>query len=118
MEHTELDLFKTLLSEQKRDLLHQASQTVTQEAVTTNDHLVDYADIAAQESDRTFQLRIRDRERKLIRKIDEALERIAEGTFGLCERCGEDIGIERLKARPVTTYCIDCKTTLEEREIE
>lgn len=118
MEQAELDLFKTLLAEQKRDLLHQASQTVTGEAVNTNDHLVDYADIAAQESDRAFQLRIRDRERKLIRKIDEALQRIEEGTFGLCERCGEEIGLERLKARPVTTYCIDCKTKLEEQEIE
>ena len=68
------------------------------------------------ESDRNFTLRIRDRERKLIGKIREALERIDEGTFGTCDDCGEDISVKRLKARPVTTQCIDCKTEEEARE--
>jgi DnaK suppressor protein len=61
-------------------------------------------------------VRIRDRERKLISKIKEALERIEGGTFGICEVCGEEISEERLKARPVTTLCIDCKTEEEEKE--
>jgi DnaK suppressor protein len=61
-------------------------------------------------------LRIRDRERKLIFKIQEALTRIDEGTFGICEECGEEIGIERLKARPVTTLCIECKSSQEVEE--
>jgi DnaK suppressor protein len=112
------EYFRTVLNEQKKSLLEQATQTVSHEVVRERDHLSDYADIATLESDRTFHLRIRDRERRLIKKIDQALERIEEGTFGLCERCGDEIGTERLKARPVTTYCIHCKTKLEEEEIE
>jgi len=66
--------------------------------------------------DRSFTLRIRDRESKLINKIKAALDRIEEGEFGECEMCGEDIGLARLRARPVTTYCIRCKTKLESQE--
>lgn len=113
-----LDYCKAVLHERKKDLLTQANQTVCHEATMVNEHLSDYADIATQESDRSFRLRIRDRERKLIKKIDQALGRIEEGTFGLCERCGEEIGVERLKARPVTTYCIHCKTKQEQTEID
>ena len=76
----------------------------------------DPTDRASLETDRNFLLRIRDRERKLILKIDEALERIEDGTFGICESCGDDISDERLQARPVTTLCIDCKTDSEEKE--
>ena len=112
------DYFKAVLNDRNKKLLQQANQTVTREVSKEQDHLSDYADIATLESDRTFHLRIRDRERKLIKKIDQALERIDEGTFGFCERCGEEIGIERLKARPVTTYCINCKTQLEKEEID
>jgi DnaK suppressor protein len=61
-------------------------------------------------------LRMRDRERKLLSKIDEAVARIQDGSYGLCEECGGAIGIERLKARPVTTLCIDCKSSQEARE--
>jgi DnaK suppressor protein len=68
------------------------------------------------ESNRNSVLRIRDRERKLIFKIQEALTRIDEGTFGICEECNEEIGIERLKARPVTTLCIECKSSQEVEE--
>lgn len=110
--------FKSILHEQKNMLLEQGNQTVNSEVTKVREHLSDYADIAAVESDRTFHLRIRDRERKLIKKIDQALQRIEDGTFGLCERCGEEIGIERLKARPVTTFCINCKTKLEKEEID
>jgi DnaK suppressor protein len=110
--------FKTLLLDQKRQLIQQANETVARESNGVQGQLADYADIATLESDRTFHLRLRDRERKLVQKIDQALERIEDGTFGLCERCGEDIGTERLKARPVTTFCINCKTRLEEEEVE
>jgi DnaK suppressor protein len=68
------------------------------------------------ESDRNFLLRIRDRERKLISKIQDALARIDDGTYGICEVCGEDISSERLKARPVTTLCINCKKRQEAQE--
>jgi DnaK suppressor protein len=61
-------------------------------------------------------MRIRDRERKLLKKIDEALDRMSSGTYGICERCSEDIPYKRLKARPVTTLCIECKTLQEQEE--
>jgi DnaK suppressor protein len=76
----------------------------------------DPTDQASMETDLNFDLRIKDRERKLIRKIDQALDRIKEGDFGLCEACGGDIGVKRLQARPVTTLCIDCKTAQEQEE--
>jgi DnaK suppressor protein len=76
----------------------------------------DLGDQASAEIDRNFMLRIKGRERKLIKKIEEAIERIDEGTFGICEKCGEDIDIRRLDARPVTTMCIECKTLQEEEE--
>jgi DnaK suppressor protein len=80
------------------------------------DNFPDPTDRASLESDRNFMLRIRDRERKLIVKIGEALARIENGEFGICESCGEEISEERLRARPVTTLCIDCKTREEELE--
>ena len=73
----------------------------------------DPTDRASLEADRNFMLRIRDRENKLNKKIKKALDRIENGTFGICEKCGEDISVKRLKARPVTTHCIDCKTKEE-----
>jgi DnaK suppressor protein len=80
------------------------------------DTFPDPTDRATLETDRNFMLRIRDRERKLISKIKEALERIEDGTYGLCEACGEPIGEKRLLARPVTTLCIDCKARQEKQE--
>lgn len=76
----------------------------------------DPTDQASVETDRNFDLRIKDRERKLIRKIDQAILRIKEGEFGICESCGGDISVKRLQARPVTTLCIDCKTEQEQEE--
>jgi len=73
-------------------------------------------DRASLESDRNFELRIRDRERKLIGKMQEAIKRIDDGTFGVCESCGGFISEKRLMARPVTTLCINCKTRQEEAE--
>ena len=76
----------------------------------------DVTDQAAAEADKNFTIRLREREQKLLKKIDEALSRIANGTFGICEHCGEEISYKRLYARPVTTYCIECKTKQEEEE--
>jgi len=76
----------------------------------------DPTDQATMESDRDFDLRIRDRERRLIRKIDQAMGRIKDGSFGVCDSCGGDISSKRLQARPVTTLCIDCKTAQEIEE--
>lgn len=76
----------------------------------------DVSDQASAEVDQNFSMRIRDRERKLLKKIDEALERMNAATYGICERCGGDIPYKRLKARPVTTLCIECKTLQEQEE--
>jgi len=76
----------------------------------------DPTDQASMETDLNFDLRIKDRERKLIRKIDQAVNRIKAGEFGICEACGGDISIKRLQARPVTTLCIECKTAQEQEE--
>lgn len=76
----------------------------------------DLGDQATAETDRNFMLRLRGREQRLLKKIDEAIERIEASTFGICEDCGEDIDIKRLEARPVTTMCIECKTLQEEEE--
>ncbi len=76
----------------------------------------DVSDQASAEVDQNFSMRIRERERKLLKKIDEALERMDAATYGTCERCGGDIPYKRLKARPVTTFCIECKTLQEQEE--
>lgn len=76
----------------------------------------DPTDQASMETDLDFDLRIKDRERKLIRKIDQAIARIKDGEFGECEACGGAISVKRLQARPVTTLCIDCKTAQEQEE--
>ena len=76
----------------------------------------DVSDQASAEADQNFSLRIREREQRLIKKIDEALDRINQNTYGICERCEEEIPYPRLKARPVTTLCINCKTLEEQAE--
>jgi DnaK suppressor protein len=76
----------------------------------------DVSDQASAEVDQNFSMRIRERERKLLKKINEALERMNAATYGICERCGGDIPYKRLKARPVTTLCIECKTLQEQEE--
>lgn len=107
--------FKNLLNQQLESLLQDAGKTVS-EMTEEKTNFPDPTDRASLESDRNFELRIRDRERKLINKIREALARIDDGTFGLCESCEEPIGVERLRVRPVTTLCIDCKTEQERQE--
>jgi DnaK suppressor protein len=109
------------LSEIKKKLLAQKKALLV-EAVEALQELPgqitfpDLGDQATAETDRNFMLRLRGRERSLLKKIDNALERIEQGIFGICERCKEEIGIKRLEARPVTTLCIECKTQQEEEE--
>jgi len=117
MEKERLEYFRELLNERMKNLLEEAVKTVTG-MTNERDTFPDPTDRANLETDRNFLLRIRDRERKLIGKIQEALARIDDGTFGICEECGDDISEDRLKARPVTTLCIDCKTKAEEEEKE
>jgi len=115
MDQTQLEYFRKLLQDKLNELLNEADRTL-EEMTATDNKVADPADRATIESDRSFELRIRDRERKLIKKIKTALERIDEGTYGICEECGEEIGIKRLEARPVTTMCIECKSKQEKEE--
>ncbi len=110
-----LEFFEKLLNERLDELLEQAYETVD-DMSDQKENLPDPSDRATLESDRNFTLRIRDRERKLIGKIKDAIERIENGTYGICEECGEDISEKRLRARPVTTLCIDCKKRQESDE--
>ncbi|MCF6267661.1 MAG: RNA polymerase-binding protein DksA [Desulfuromusa sp.] len=107
--------FKELLNQQLESLSQEVGKTVSG-MTKENPNFPDPTDRASLESDRNFELRIRDRERMLSKKIRQALERIEDKTFGHCESCNEKIGIERLRARPVTTLCIDCKTEQERQE--
>lgn len=109
------DYFKKLLTKKLDDLLVEANKTVTG-MTDQGENFPDPTDRATLESDRNFTLRIRDRERRLIVKIKNALDRLDNGAFGICEECGEDISDKRLKARPVTTLCINCKKKQENQE--
>ena len=115
MTKKKLAYFKNLLQSQLDTLLAEAGGTI-KDMSNKGEIFPDPIDRASLESDRNFLLRIRDRERKLIIKIKKALERIESGTFGICEKCGEEISEERLKVRPVTTFCIDCKEEQESEE--
>ena len=112
MKKKDSEYFKELLTKRLDELLNHADDTVLG-MTAPKENFPDPTDRASLESDRNFMLRIRDRENKLIKKIKKALDRIENGTFGICEKCGEDITLKRLKARPVTTQCIDCKTKEE-----
>jgi DnaK suppressor protein len=107
--------FKELLSNWLEELLSQADNTVSG-MTAPKENFPDPTDRAALEADRNFMLRIRDRESKLIKKIKQALERIENDTYGICETCGEEITVKRLKARPVTSQCIECKSKEEALE--
>ncbi len=111
----QLDMFKRLLLKQRKDLIEGAGRTVNR-MTETDETFADPTDRASWESEASRDLRIRDRERKLVEKIDAALARIEDGTFGECEECGELISVGRLRARPVTTLCIECKAEQEAAE--
>lgn len=115
MKKKDLDFFKKYLETRLQELLSQADDTVSGMTVA-NENFPDPTDRASLEADRNFLLRIRDRESKLIKKIKQALDRIENGTYGICESCGEEISVKRLKARPVTTQCIECKAKEEALE--
>jgi len=115
MDQKDIDFFHELLSTMLADAT-QKSVTTVEDMTGTLEVFADPADRATMESDRAFTLRLRDRERKLIKKIQSALQRIDDGTYGVCDECGDDISIPRLKARPVTKLCIQCKSKQETEE--
>lgn len=112
MDAKQTEFFRSLLTDRLSRLKEEAVKTrgdLTQE----QENLPDSIDLASHESERDFSIRIRDRERRLISKIEEAMARLEEGNFGICVVCGEEISEKRLIARPMTTHCIDCKTAAE-----
>jgi DnaK suppressor protein len=115
MNKNQLQHFRNILNGWKSELSHDIDKTVhtMQDEVTM---FADPNDRASQESDMALELRNRDRERKLIKKIDETLRNIDDKEYGYCEGCGVEIGLKRLEARPTATLCIDCKTLDEMRE--
>ena len=116
MKPEKLDLFRVMLNQKINDLLEDAGKTVSEMTSGVKENFPDPNDRASLEADRNFEIRIRDRERKLIAKMQEAIRRIDDGTFGICDNCGGPISEKRLMARPVTTQCIDCKTKQEKLE--
>ncbi len=109
------EYFRKILSQRLNELMEEADKTIN-EIADLKEESPDFIDQASVESDIDFVLRIRERENKLIGKINDALERIDQGTFGVCEVCGNGISEERLEARPVTTLCITCKKKQESKE--
>lgn len=116
MNQKELKRFKTMLEESRESLLQSARRTLMEESTFDTDDLPDEIDLASSEYNQSMVFRLRDREKFLLKKIEKALGRIDEGTFGICERCEEDISLKRLEARPVTTLCIRCKEEQEKKE--
>jgi DnaK suppressor protein len=116
MRDEDIYFFKQSLTEQLETLLGRAGIMVHDLIENVHEIPPDFLDRASFESERGTMLRIRDRESKLIRKIQKSLENLENGGFGICEMCEEEIAIERLKARPVTNYCINCKKKMEALE--
>ena len=116
MKKSDLNKLKKLLDTEKQRLLNQNSSKVVQDDIKhSTDDLADEVDLASSELNQSMTMRLRDRDRTLLFKIEKALSRIEEGTFGICESCEEPIEIKRLMARPIATLCISCK---EEQEQE
>ena len=115
MNPKQLEHFKSILLNWKQNLMEEVDRTVhhlQEEAV----NYADPNDRASQEEEFSLELRTRDRERKLVKKINQTIELIDEDDYGFCNHCGIEIGIRRLEARPTATLCIDCKTLAEIKE--
>ena len=115
MNERQRDYFRKKLLAWKAEILRESRETLEM-LIAENANLADLADRAASETDRSIELRARDRQRKLISKIDSALERIEEGTYGYCEETGEPISLKRLDARPIATMSLEAQERHERRE--
>jgi DnaK suppressor protein len=112
----ELKRFRELLLEKREEILKSAKRTLNEDMTLDPDDLPDEMDLASSEYLQSFTFRLRGREKTFLKKIDHALQKIEEGTFGICEECEEPISIKRLEARPETTLCIRCKEDQERIE--
>ncbi len=115
MSKKKLNEFRVILKKKMDNLISEARAQMG-DLTEVKENMADMTDQASAEVDRDFLLRIKDRERKLILKIKDQMARIDDGTYGICEICGEPIGEDRLRVRPETTQCIECKTDMEEQE--
>lgn len=115
MNPRQLEYFKQKLLDWKEEILRESRETLSHLQTDTENH-PDLADRASSETDKALELRTRDRQRKLISKIDEALRRIEEGVYGYCEETGEPIGLQRLEARPIATLSLEAQERHERRE--
>ena len=116
MESKDFEYFRQILLEKKREVEERVEQLKNGDIHTNKDDLYDDVDAASVDTDHNLLFRIRGREAHLIKKINEALEQLDAGTYGVCAECGEDINVERLKARPVAPLCIACKEEQEKME--
>ncbi len=112
----DLKRFRELLIEKREEILKSAKRTLNEDMTLDPDDLPDEMDLASSEYLQSFTFRLRGREKTFLKKIDHALAKIEEGTFGICEECEEPISIKRLEARPETTLCIRCKEDQERIE--
>ena len=116
MNKVQLKKFKTLLTEKRDEIVKKAKQTLEEDMTLDSNDLPDEMDLASSEYLQSFTFRLRGREKVFLDKIEKALRKIEEGSFGVCEECGEEISIKRLEARPETTLCIRCKEDQERVE--
>lgn len=117
MNKKDMAKFQKILEAERDKLMKMAQESTRERRKTDEEDLMDEIDLASSEQDQSMIFRMRDRERNLIKKIDKALAKIEEGTYGVCESCEEQIGLKRLEARPVAELCIACKEEQEKKEI-
>ncbi len=116
MNKVQLKKFKTLLTEKRDEIIKKAKQTLEEDMALDANDLPDEMDLASSEYLQSFTFRLRGREKVFLDKIEKALAKIEDGSFGTCEECGEEISVKRLEARPETTLCIRCKEDQERIE--
>lgn len=116
MNKVQLKKFKTLLTEKRDEIVKKAKQTLEEDMTLDANDLPDEMDLASSEYLQSFTFRLRGREKVFLDKIEKALRKIEDGTFGTCEECGEEIQLKRLEARPETNLCIRCKEDQERHE--
>ena len=114
MDTKDLEYFRKLLEDLKSETLKELEEDQAIDA--TENHLPDDNDVASVQYEQAFKIRMAERNRKYLKKIDKAISKIDNGTYGICEECDNEISFDRLKARPVATVCIECKIELEKEE--
>lgn len=116
MNKAQLKKFKTMLEQKRDEIIQKAKQTLNEDMALDANDLPDEMDLASSEYLQSFTFRLRGREKHFLEKIERALIKIEDGSFGNCEECGEEIAVKRLEARPETTLCIRCKEDQERQE--